>query len=321
MKKTVILTALAICVAAGMNAEERVYDFDTAPSFFPYLQMPVEEGGMGQSGNYDFIDKTGMVKVDGSNGELLMQKNEEGVWETTPVRLRVSLGDGLCYTQREDGSYTYLDTDSGEHFPMDYSEPFIGYDEGGPCRVVWLYGVKSLTYSDDNYNAVDEASFVETARGLQFCRNDNSASRKATYIEFPAMQGPFTLTYYFCATSDSNRNKEQALRCKIVPVVDGVPAEELADVTNEPYGTVPDKRYVKKQYAYTGSGSASVRFYADGAQAVLMHALMTSGIDAALEDVIADTNDDAPVYNVMGQRVGNDYKGLVIKNGVKYVQK
>lgn len=34
-----------------------------------------------------------------------------------------------------------------------------------------------------------------------------------------------------------------------------------------------------------------------------------------------DENDNAPVYNVSGQRVGAAYKGLVIKNGKKYIQK
>lgn len=34
-----------------------------------------------------------------------------------------------------------------------------------------------------------------------------------------------------------------------------------------------------------------------------------------------ETEDDAPAYNVAGQRVQNGYKGIVIKNGVKYLNK
>ncbi|MDD6552387.1 MAG: DUF4465 domain-containing protein [Prevotellaceae bacterium] len=34
-----------------------------------------------------------------------------------------------------------------------------------------------------------------------------------------------------------------------------------------------------------------------------------------------ETTKDAPVYNLAGQRVGRDYKGVVIRNGKKYVQK
>ncbi|KXB39553.1 hypothetical protein HMPREF1870_01935 [Bacteroidales bacterium KA00344] len=44
---------------------------------------------------------------------------------------------------------------------------------------------------------------------------------------------------------------------------------------------------------------------------------VTTGIGA----MQLDENDNAPVYNVSGQRVGAAYKGLVIKNGKKYIQK
>ncbi|MDE5827231.1 MAG: hypothetical protein K2M71_09700 [Duncaniella sp.] len=42
-----------------------------------------------------------------------------------------------------------------------------------------------------------------------------------------------------------------------------------------------------------------------------------SAIDTIITDAVADEN--APMYNVMGQRVNEDYKGIVIKNGKKYV--
>ena len=32
-------------------------------------------------------------------------------------------------------------------------------------------------------------------------------------------------------------------------------------------------------------------------------------------------NTDAPIYNLAGQKVSNDYKGLVIKNGKKSIKK
>ena len=47
-----------------------------------------------------------------------------------------------------------------------------------------------------------------------------------------------------------------------------------------------------------------------------------SGETNAINTVKTATIDlNAPVYNLAGQRVGNDYKGIVIKNGVKMVQK
>ena len=43
----------------------------------------------------------------------------------------------------------------------------------------------------------------------------------------------------------------------------------------------------------------------------------TSGINA----VKADTEANAPAYNLAGQKVDNSYKGLIIKNGRKMIQK
>lgn len=317
MKKSIALAALC-CAAMSMNAEQYVYDFNNAPSFFPYLQAPIEDLGLGVAANFDFIKKDGSCVLDGCPTEdKLMDKNADGEFVTTDIRFLISLADGCCYTKGADGKYLY----EGEE--PDYSEPFVSYEDGGPTRVVWLYNIGGETFDPSaNYMANTEADFVATKHGIQFSRNDHSASRKATYIQFPAFAGPYTLDYYFCATSDSNRNKEQALRCKVVPVINGEVNEEMAQVTNEAYGVIPDKKYIKKTYSYEGAEPAALRVYADGAQLVLMHAVLTTGV-ASVEDIIAPAaaDENAPVYNVMGQRVGKDYKGLVIKNGVKYVQK
>ena len=40
---------------------------------------------------------------------------------------------------------------------------------------------------------------------------------------------------------------------------------------------------------------------------------------SALGTIIADENANAPMYNIYGQRVNESYKGLVIKNGVKFI--
>ena len=43
------------------------------------------------------------------------------------------------------------------------------------------------------------------------------------------------------------------------------------------------------------------------------------GGNSALGTIIADENANAPMYNIYGQRVNESYKGLVIKNGVKFI--
>lgn len=57
------------------------------------------------------------------------------------------------------------------------------------------------------------------------------------------------------------------------------------------------------------SASLSVKFDGDG----------TTGIGTIKSDADGDT--EAPAYNLQGQRVGADYKGLVIKNGRKVIVK
>ena len=46
----------------------------------------------------------------------------------------------------------------------------------------------------------------------------------------------------------------------------------------------------------------------------------TTAIDALQTDAAA-TSDDGPMYNMAGQRVANDYKGLIIQNGKKKIVK
>ncbi|MGN1375125.1 MAG: hypothetical protein ACI4V5_01075, partial [Prevotella sp.] len=46
------------------------------------------------------------------------------------------------------------------------------------------------------------------------------------------------------------------------------------------------------------------------------------GNTTGIHDVMIESSDaDAPMFNIAGQRVGNNAKGLVIKNGKKYMQK
>lgn len=331
MKKVIALAALA-CAAMGMNAELVNYDFNNTPLFFPTLQAPVTEGGMGVAGNYNFILNTNAVGVPYGVGAgdadcLLCESYVDSLGNTKwrareDLRVRISLEDGISYGLNfETGVYEWVS--DGFSMQLDETKPFIGYGDKGPTRVVWLYGIgNDSTYVDANYNAVNEANWVATKHGLQFARGGNNASRTDTYVQFPEFQGPFSCTYYICSTSDTNRNKEQALMCRVVPVKDNVELEDYAQITNVAYADHVEKRYYKKEFYYPGTDKVSLRIGANGAQMVLMHATFANGGDSALDQVIAPAEDEnAPVYNIMGQRVNADYKGLVIKNGKKYIQK
>ena len=47
-----------------------------------------------------------------------------------------------------------------------------------------------------------------------------------------------------------------------------------------------------------------------------------NNITTGINKVETDTEDaNAPVYNLSGQRVNDSYKGIVIKNGKKYINR
>lgn len=43
--------------------------------------------------------------------------------------------------------------------------------------------------------------------------------------------------------------------------------------------------------------------------------------ESGIDDIIVDTDDNAPIYNILGIQVDENYKGIVIKNGKKYIQR
>jgi len=73
-------------------------------------------------------------------------------------------------------------------------------------------------------------------------------------------------------------------------------------------------------YNYTGTGAAKIYIYSikSGINVYDIKVTGTSGIDNITATV---ENADAPVYNLAGQRVSKDTKGILIQNGKKFVVK
>lgn len=68
------------------------------------------------------------------------------------------------------------------------------------------------------------------------------------------------------------------------------------------------------------AGKAYLSIPGGGAKARL-GILLDGDATAIAAPAVAEAEDDAPVYNVAGQRVAANYKGIVIKNGKKYLNK
>ena len=78
------------------------------------------------------------------------------------------------------------------------------------------------------------------------------------------------------------------------------------------YGNVEFKAEANTEYLVFCNGS-KLGFYG---------LTFTAGGESAIANISADkANENAPVYNLNGQKVSKDYKGVVVKNGKKYVQK
>ena len=66
---------------------------------------------------------------------------------------------------------------------------------------------------------------------------------------------------------------------------------------------------------FSETEAASVKVASDEAEFVLV------GGEAGISTVKANVENNSAIYNIAGQKVANDYKGLVIKNGKKMIQK
>lgn len=306
MKKALLISA-ALLAAAGMKAEVTEYDFNTNPSFFSVLYAPEDEGGWAWSGEYDLVDKTGTAV--NTDGAVFNTKDDDGVWHATPNRA-ISLADGLTYT---------LEGTDGDLTPIDMDEPFLSWrqDGVGPSRVHYFNGWNNTeSYEDKDYGAASEADFVASKGAIAFLRNGNTGSRTATYVQFPAVSNPTKMTVWIGNQGGSYH--EMGLYAEVVPVVDGVEGEAIPVQGPEDYVA---KRYYKVDVNLPADlkGNVAFRVGCGGSQVQVYHVSIEHG-STAVETINGVANENA-VYNMMGVKVNDSYKGIVIKNGKKLIQK
>ena len=322
MKKSLILSA-ALFAAFGANAEVFTYDFNENPLFCKAIYAEagtiVDEAsemeglGFGATANYDFIDKTGMAK--NTDGSMFNVKDDEGVWHAVKNRA-ISLFDGQTYT---------LEGTDGDFTPIDKNYPFICWNQEGvgPARVLCMGGWGQLEMDLEakaDYNAIDADNWVATRNAIAFNRNANTGSRTGTYVQFPVVVDPASITIYIGHAGGKYIDK--GLYAEVVPVVNGVEGEMIP--VQGPEDAVA-KRYYKMNVALPEGlkGNVAFRVGCGGSELGLYHVVIEgTAPNSAIEGIIADeANENAPIYNVMGIQVDENYKGLVIKNGKKYIQR
>ena len=80
-----------------------------------------------------------------------------------------------------------------------------------------------------------------------------------------------------------------------------------------------DGKNVYKFYNWTG---VSKKVVLNVKKAFLRSVTITSVTAAGIKNVqTIEVNENAPIYNLAGQRVDKDYKGVVVQNGKKFIKK
>lgn len=314
MKQTLLLMAAAAATFMSAKAEVFTYDFETTPPFCEYIFSP---DGLAFSGNYDFIDKTGSdINTDGNIFNV--QDEGDGKWYAVTNRC-ISLEDGQTYALEADDEYDAIDP----------SHAFICWDQEGvgPSRTILMAGWNNTEeYEDKDYGAASAEDFVKGKNALGFLRNANTGARQGTYVQFPAVQDPTKVTVWIGNQGGSYH--ESGLYAEVTPVVDGEVLDPIPVGLLD--GEYVAKRYYKFDVELPAGLKGNVAFRVgcgvregetSGSQVQIYNVQIEGVALAGVGSIIDDVNVDGPVYNLFGVKVDDSYKGIVVKNGKKYVQK
>ena len=97
--------------------------------------------------------------------------------------------------------------------------------------------------------------------------------------------------------------------------------DESNNVDNQKLEMTSEKEGTKVFKFYNWSG-VSKKVVLNVKKAFLRSVTITSVTAAGIKNVqTIEVNENASIYNLAGQRVGKDYKGVVIQNGKKFIKK
>ncbi len=74
-------------------------------------------------------------------------------------------------------------------------------------------------------------------------------------------------------------------------------------------------------YIFEITKAGTISFKNTGEQPFVVLVIDYEKGEAGIENVIASENENAPMYNLQGVQVDENYKGIVIKNGKKFINK
>ncbi len=295
--KKLLLLSFAFLAVMSAKAQDIIYNFYDS---WEYIQVLDEEWG----DNYDLIDKTGSTI--NMEGVSLIAKDDNGDWqpveEYLPYGIPLSTGEMTLRSEMDAAG-----------------EAYIGWETGyrGPSRVTWMYNWdnREAARAAGDYGPETEADYVPSRGAINFLRNSNSGAREGTYLQLPPVTGPHTINVWVGLQGGSN-DYQSTLRAIATPVVDGTLGEPITLVDTTDFIA---KSFRKVSTSYDGNGSVAWRIGCDGYELYIVYVTIEKGA-TGINEITATSEADAAIYNLQGMKVDSSYKGIVIKNGKKYIQ-
>ncbi|WP_449020242.1 hypothetical protein [Prevotella jejuni] len=201
--------------------------------------------------------------------------------------------------------------------------------------VAALTAVSSLSFAQNTVTF--ELSSAESYKQFGLAGQSSQTSNDGDFTEEKSVtSGDVKLTVSTSGVKTANRMWKGSLRMyggtltvesandnivKIVYAVFFNNWDESNNVNNQELEMTSEKegKNVFKFYNWTG---VSKKVVLNVKKAFLRSVTITTVSAAGIKNVqTIEVNEKAPIYNLAGQRVSKDYKGVVIQNGKKFVRK
>lgn len=264
-----------------------------------------------------FIEDPYILDVEeDENGYLVLTSAEDQVAEGWFVYMAEGEYEGECWTRGEELTYfapnASLDcrerhvAESAWTSWTDYQEPvYIYQDFGGITTIYGMFGSAVAIVEDE------EGNFVLPNGQEVYAAWDGSDYFTFYTYNCYVDEEDYLHPYMLGDEDDCLPDPEGNLPGEIYVLKDGT-LDYVFGVVGEDNKVAWDYVYVAKFTSSDGYGYFK-NFFA--AMEVTTKFVYGSGIDN-----VKSVNADAPVYNLMGQRVDKNFKGITISNGVKSIR-
>ena len=153
-------------------------------------------------------------------------------------------------------------------------------------------GTEATGYVDNKAVFQVKGYVVGTPDWQRNPKQDNALYGNVEFKIADEKGGSNTLTVYHCNNLDNAKYTEET-------------------INNFKEGDLVVVEGILQMYVKNGEGTPEISS---------CHLVSINGESANLNHISADTDANAPAYNVAGQRVNDNYKGVVVKNGKKFIK-